>query len=96
MYNDSKENSINSLSGETVPDTQEDPVLLKKWESLTISSDFIFGKVMLDKGLCLELIRLILPELDIKDISDPEIQKTIKPDVATPEGIAWNLFTNFT
>ena len=52
-----------------------------RWENLGIGSDYIFGKVMLDKILCLELIRLILPYMEIIDISMPESQKSLRPDM---------------
>ena len=42
---------------------------VQKWENLTICNDFIFGKVMQDKELLLELIRRILPDMDITDLS---------------------------
>ena len=51
------------------------------WESLGISNDFIFGKVMQDGNLCLELLQRILPELEIERIEYPEAQKTIRPDI---------------
>ncbi len=35
----------------------------KQWETLGISNDFIFGKVMQNEELLTELIRMILPEL---------------------------------
>lgn len=53
----------------------------QKWDNLGIDSDYIFGKVMLDKPLCLELIRMILPELEIFDISIPESQRVLRPDM---------------
>ena len=52
-----------------------------KWDNLGIDSDYIFGKVMLDKPLCLELIRLILPDMEIVDISIPESQRVLRPDM---------------
>ena len=36
------------------------------WENLSISNDFLFGKVMQDAELCRELLQRILPELDIE------------------------------
>ena len=53
----------------------------QKWDNLGIDSDYIFGKVMLDKPLCLELIRLILPDMEIVDISIPESQRVLRPDM---------------
>lgn len=51
-----------------------------KWEDLTISNDFLFGKVMQNAKLCQELLQRILPDLDIDHIEYPELQKVIKPD----------------
>ena len=51
------------------------------WENLSISNDFLFGKVMQDAELCRELLQRILPDLEIDHIEYPELQKTIKADV---------------
>ncbi|MCM1121282.1 MAG: Rpn family recombination-promoting nuclease/putative transposase [Eubacterium sp.] len=51
------------------------------WESLGISNDFMFGKVMQDAELCKELLQRILPDLEIDHIEYPEAQKSIRPDV---------------
>ncbi len=51
------------------------------WESLGISNDFLFGKIMQDTELCKELLQRILPDLEIDHIEYPELQKTIKLDV---------------
>ena len=50
------------------------------WESLGISNDFLFGKVMQDAELCKELLQRILPDLRIDRIEYPETQKGIRPD----------------
>ncbi|WP_333651191.1 Rpn family recombination-promoting nuclease/putative transposase [Lacrimispora sp.] len=50
------------------------------WNSLGISNDFIFGKVMTDPALCMELLQKILPELNISSIQYPELQKSIRLD----------------
>lgn len=50
------------------------------WESLGISNDFMFGKVMQDAELCKELLQRILPDLEIDRIEYPEAQKSIKSD----------------
>lgn len=44
-----------------------------KWKDLTISNDFLFGKVMQNPGLCKELLRRILPDLNIERIEYPEL-----------------------
>jgi hypothetical protein len=47
------------------------------WEELSISNDFLFGKVMQDAELCKELLQRILPDLDIDYVEYPELQKAI-------------------
>jgi len=51
------------------------------WESLGISNDFMFGKIMQDAELCKELLQRILPDLEIDHIEYPEAQKSIRTDV---------------
>lgn len=51
------------------------------WESLGISNDFMFGKIMQDAGLCRELLQRILPDLEIDHVEYPEAQKSIRADV---------------
>ena len=48
----------------------------ERWENLTISNDFLFGKVMNDIGLYDELVRIVLPEFDFGGIQTLETQKT--------------------
>lgn len=50
------------------------------WEELGICNDFLFGKVMQNPELCKELLKRILPELEIERIEYPELQKAIKFD----------------
>lgn len=52
-----------------------------KWEELSISNDFLFGKVMQNPKLCKELLRRILPDLNIERIEYPELQKSINMDM---------------
>ena len=51
------------------------------WEELSISNDFLFGKVMQNPELCKELIQRILPDLKIDRVEYPELQKSIKQDM---------------
>ena len=53
----------------------------KNWEDLTISNDFLFGKVMQNPELCKELLQRILPDLKIDRIEYPELQKSINVDM---------------
>lgn len=41
------------------------------WEKLSISNDFLFGKVMQNPELCKELLQRILPDLEIDHIEYP-------------------------
>ncbi len=52
-----------------------------KWEELSISNDFLFGKVMQNPKLCKELLLRILPDLNIERIEYPELQKSISMDM---------------
>lgn len=52
-----------------------------EWDKLGISNDFLFGKVMRNPVLCKELLRRVLPDLEIDHVEYPEIQKSIKPDI---------------
>ena len=52
-----------------------------KWEELSISNDFLFGKVMQNPELCKELLQRILPDLNIERIEYPELQKSISMDM---------------
>ena len=58
---------------------------LKKWESLGITSRFIFGKVMQQKEICLPLLQRLFPELDITDVEYSEAEKGWK-DPSDPRG----------
>ena len=51
------------------------------WEDLSISNDFLFGKVMQNPELCKELLQRILPDLKIDRIEYPELQKSINIDM---------------
>ena len=62
------------------------------WESLDISNDFLFGKVMQNPDLCKELLRRILPDLNIERIEYPELQKSIK-EGAESRGIRLDVYS---
>lgn len=42
--------------------------IIQQWENIGICNDFVFCKIMQDKSLLSELIRLILPELRFKEL----------------------------
>ena len=62
------------------------------WESLDISNDFLFGKVMQNPDLCKELLQRILPDLNIERIEYPELQKSIK-EGAESRGIRLDVYS---
>ncbi len=64
--------------------------LEKQWQGLGISNDFIFCKVMQDKELLSELIRMIIPELEFDDIQI-EPQKTIEAGLDI-HGVRFDIF----
>ena len=52
------------------------------WETIGISNDFLFGKLMREHpGLCQKLLQRILPELEIDHIEVMETQKSIDEDI---------------
>lgn len=58
-----------------------DLTLQQKWEHIGLSNDFIFGKVMQDPDLCLQLLQRMFPDMVIDHIEYPELQKTFKADM---------------
>ena len=65
----------------------------RSWEELSISNDFLFGKVMQNPQLCKELLQRILPDLDIDHVEYPELQKTIKEDFDA-KGVRLDVYVN--
>ena len=56
--------------------------LERSWETIGISNDFLFGKLMREHpGLCQKLLQRILPELQIDHIEVVETQKSIDEDM---------------
>ncbi|MBB1078765.1 Rpn family recombination-promoting nuclease/putative transposase [Limosilactobacillus sp. STM2_1] len=65
---------------------------IRNWKTAGLTDDFIFNKVMLDEEICLEVIRRVLPDLDIQKIEIPNAQKEMKfaPDA---KGIRFDIYT---
>lgn len=63
----------------------------ERWENLTLANDFMFRAVMTDETLCTEMMRRILPDIEISYISIPEAQKTLKETVGT-RGVRFDLY----
>ena len=61
------------------------------WKNLTITDDFIFGKIMLDPELCIELLRRIFPQYDIERIEYINSQQTMQP-LKDAKGIRLDVF----
>ena len=67
-------------------------LLLQQWENLTLANDFLFGKLMSDKSLCTEMLKRILPNIDIGDISFPEVQKPLRGGIDS-RGIRLDIYS---
>ncbi len=52
----------------------------KDWESIGLSNDFLFGKVMSNPELCKEMLETILG-MEIERLEYPEVQKSIREDI---------------
>lgn len=63
----------------------------ERWENLTLANDFMFRAVMSDEKLCTEMMRRILPDIEINYISIPEAQKSIKETLGT-RGVRFDLY----
>ena len=68
----------------TLPESQ-------RWENLTLANDFMFGTVMRDPELCTEMIRRILPDMDIGRIEFVQPQKSEKYSFAS-RGVRFDVF----
>ena len=72
LSKESRNNTDTSLDGllkgdlENIQNKAEE--LSNEWEHLGITNDFIFCKVMQDKELLSELIKMILPDIEIQDL----------------------------
>ena len=64
----------------------------KEWNSLTISDDFIFGRVFSDEKLCKKLIEILLHiKIDSLKIP-PEYQKTFQSGISA-KGVRFDIYT---
>lgn len=63
----------------------------ERWENLTLANDFLFGKVFQDPELCLELVQMILPELNIERIAFTEMQKSSRETLDT-RGVRFDVY----
>ena len=70
------------------PDVEQEAI--QQWETLGISNDFVFCKVMQDESLLADLIHLILPEL-VFDSIHIEAQKTIEEGLDI-HGVRFDIF----
>lgn len=63
----------------------------ERWENLTLANDFLFGKIFQDEDLCLRLVRLILPELNIERVFIPVLQKSLHETFDT-KGVRFDVY----
>ncbi|MBQ7734129.1 MAG: Rpn family recombination-promoting nuclease/putative transposase [Synergistaceae bacterium] len=64
----------------------------ERWENLTLANDFMFSTVMSNEALCTEMMRRILPDIEIKYISIPEAQKTLRGAIES-RSVRFDLYT---
>lgn len=62
-----------------------------RWENLTLANDFLFGRIMRDPELCTEMIRRILPHMDIGHIEFAHTQKSAKYSFDT-RGVRFDVY----
>ena len=63
----------------------------ERWENLTLAYDFLFGKIFQDPDLCLKLVKIILPELNIERVTFPVLQKSIRETFET-KGVRFDVY----
>ena len=63
----------------------------ERWENLTLANDFLFGKIFQDPDLCLKLVKIILPELNIERVTFPVLQKSIRETFET-KGVRFDVY----
>ena len=63
----------------------------ERWENLTLAYDFLFGKIFQDPDLCLKLVKIILPELNIERVTFPVLQKSIRETFET-RGVRFDVY----
>lgn len=68
----------------TLPESQ-------RWENLTLANDFVFGHIMRNAELCTEMIRRILPDMDIGHIEFIQPQKSEKYSFGT-RGVRFDVY----
>ena len=73
-----------------IPDRKFEAEIQKQWDAIGIDNDFIFGKVMQDKELLKELVRMILPNLEFTDL-EIEAQKSIEHGMDI-HGVRFDIF----
>ena len=93
-YNNKKyeiyfEGSVNKTAYRRL--TQEEQE--ERWQSLTISDDFLFCKILSDMTLCAEMLHRIFPDLDVRGIKPVKTQKSEKLDLHI-RGVRFDVFTS--
>ncbi len=63
----------------------------KRFENLTLADDFMFCRIMHDESLCTEMIRRILPDIDIGRIEFTQSQRTSQPGIDT-RGVRFDVY----
>ena len=73
--------TVNSEIPQTGSETAA--ALSSEWESLTITSRFIFAKIFQQEDICLTLLQRLFPELDITEVKYVEAEKTVEGSIGS-------------
>lgn len=76
--------NINSFDDSYLP-------LEERWEKLTLANDFMFCRIMHNEKLCTEMIRRILPDIDIGHIEFTQSQRDSKHSPDT-RGVRFDVY----
>ena len=63
-----KETIVNEENEEVRISPEVEQQVIQQWETIGISNDFVFCKIMQDEALLSELIHRILPDLKFKEL----------------------------
>ena len=84
MIDEIRKSKDNAEGGMSV-DSEIEMQVIRQWESIEICNDFVFCKIMQDRELLAELIRLILLDLKVRSL-DVQAQRSIEIGMEEGQG----------
>ena len=88
MADGTNEDSL--ITEDVVVGSEIEQEIIRQWETIGISNDFVFCKVMQDKELLAALIRLILPDLQFRELQ-VQAQRAVEIGVDI-HGVRFDIF----